>query len=442
MYRQKFIVSLFAVAAVFLAGAGAAAAQTAPVRGKVELVKADNTRVPVAEAVVSAYRTDTSKGKLPSAKTDKKGFFNFAGVPFAQTFVLVVTAPNIKAGYYPNVKANMENILIEVVEGDGVVPTEEQVRQVLASAMAAAGSGGGQMSAEEKKKQEEIAKQNAEITARNEKIKRSNEVVNRAIEEGKKAYDAGDLDTAVTKFDEGYQADPEFAGTAPVFLNNKADVLKQRAVNNYKKSLTDAANKATLLEAAKKDFQESVIASQKAFEILKTANATEPNVQKSYEANKTVALSIMTDSYRLMLETRAADEAKAAEAIKAMDEYLLVETDAAKKLKAQTLMADALRKVGKSGMAVPIYKRLYEAAPDNPDVLAGLGLSLFDSGVVAGDKAQMQEGLNIMQRFAEVAPDTHALKESVKGAVDYLKTQEKLTPQKTTRPASSTKKRT
>jgi len=50
----------------------------------------------------------------------------------------------------------------------------------------------------------------------------------------------------------------------------------------------------------------------------------------------------------------------------------------------------------------------------------------------------MQEGLNYMQRFADIAPETHPLKASVKDAVDYLKTKQ-LTPQKTTR---STKKKT
>jgi hypothetical protein len=37
-----------------------------------------------------------------------------------------------------------------------------------------------------------------------------------------------------------------------------------------------------------------------------------------------------------------------------------------------------------------------------------------------------------MNKFIEVAPETHPLKSSVKDAVDYLKTQEKLAPQKVT----------
>jgi tetratricopeptide (TPR) repeat protein len=437
MYRKNFIVSLFVIAAFLTASSLVAFAQTtAPIRGRVQLKKADNTIVPVEGAEVTAYRTDISKGKLPSAKTDKKGHFSFAGVPYAQTFVIVATAPNIRAGYFPNVKANMENIVIEVEEGDGKVPTEEEIRAALASVTTT-----GELTPEEKKKQEDLAKKNAEIQAKNERIKNANEIINRAIAEGKKAYDASDWDTAIAKFDEGYKADPEFAGTAPVFLNNKADALRQRAISNYKKSVSDAANKATHLEAAKRDFLESITASQRAVEILKNATGTEANVQKGYETNRMVAYSIMNDSYRLMIETRI-DEGKAAEAAQVVDAYVALEPDAAKKAKAQIQMADALRKIGKSDEAIPLYRKALESAPDNPDLLAGLGLSLFNSGVIANNKEQMQEGLNIMERFTSIAPDTHALKASVKEAVDYLKNQEKLTPQKNTKPATTTKKRT
>lgn len=435
MYRKNSIVSLFIIA-LFLTGSLVAFAQsTAPVRGKVQLKKADNTIVPLADADVTAYRTDISKGKLPVAKTDKKGYFSFAGVPYAQTFVLVVTAPNITAGYFPNVKANMDNIIIEVSEGDGKIPTEEEIRGALASVTTT-----GELTPEEKKKQEDLVKKNAEIEAKNKRIQNANEVINRAIAEGKKAYDASDWDMAITRFDEGYNADPEFPGTAPVFLNNKADALKQRGISNYKKATADAANKPALMEAMKKDFLESITAAQRAVEILKNANSAEANVQKGYVTNRMVAYSIMNDVYRLLIETRA-DESKAQEAVQIVDAYVAIEPDAAKKATAQIKMADVLRKIGKSDEAIPLYRKALESAPDNADLLAGLGLSLFNSGVIANNKEQMQEGLNIMERFTATAPDTHALKASVKEAVDYLKNQEKLTPQKTTKPAT-TKKRT
>jgi len=45
-----------------------------------------------------------------------------------------------------------------------------------------------------------------------------------------------------------------------------------------------------------------------------------------------------------------------------------------------------------------------------------------------------------MQKFAETAPENHALKASVRDAVEYLKTQDKLAPQKVTKSATTKKK--
>ena len=105
-------------------------------------------------------------------------------------------------------------------------------------------------------------------------------------------------------------------------------------------------------------------------------------------------------------------------------------------------MADALRQAGDSTDALPVYQKVLDATPDNIDALGGMGLSLFDVGVAAENKEQMQEGLNMMKRFTEIAPDTHPLKADIKGAVDYLVNTVKLTPQKSTKPAANTKKKT
>jgi hypothetical protein len=45
-----------------------------------------------------------------------------------------------------------------------------------------------------------------------------------------------------------------------------------------------------------------------------------------------------------------------------------------------------------------------------------------------------------MQKFADSAPETHPLKASVRDAVEYLKTQDKLAPQKTTKAVGTKKK--
>ena len=86
--------------------------------------------------------------------------------------------------------------------------------------------------------------------------------------------------------------------------------------------------------------------------------------------------------------------------------------------------------------------------PDHPEAMAGLGLTLFAQGAAASpeDKSLEQEGLNYMQKYTEIAPvsstdsqNLKELKQSIKETVDYLKNQQKMTPQKV--PATTTTKK-
>jgi hypothetical protein len=81
------------------------------------------------------------------------------------------------------------------------------------------------------------------------------------------------------------------------------------------------------------------------------------------------------------------------------------------------------------------------AKADDPDALAGAGLCLFNNGVASDNKDLMQQGMNTLTRFVEVAPDTHRLKESVRSAIEYLKTEQKIAPQKGGKSAAPARKR-
>lgn len=442
MRRKKYFISLMAVALFFLSSLTVFGQVT---RGKIVLKKADGTTVPVVGAVIDIYRVD-AKGKLPSGKTDKKGEFAFVGLTYGQTYAFAVSAPNISPAAFSNIKAGQEGITISVNEGDGKRFTEDEARQVInapktnTATPTSAVAPTEDNSPEAKKAQEEYQKQVSETTAKNERTKATIDIVNRALKEGKEAFDAGNFDLAITKFNEGINADPDFAGTAPVMLNNKALALLKRATNNYNQSVkADPAAKATAMESVKKDLFEAVSASDKSFQILKAATTTDANVQKGYAAQRYVALSNLVEAYRLLFQTRA-DQTKGKEALAAIEAYSTVETDAAKKLKAQMVIADALRLSGDSTDALPIYRKILETSPDNADAMGGLGLSLFNEGVSYRNMEQMQEGLNIMQRFTEIAPETHPLKTGVRDAVTYLKNNEKLLPQKTTTKTTTKKK--
>src|SRR5688500_2070065 len=170
MFRGKYF-TIFLAAAFFLVGNVMVFAQTAPVTGMVELKKADGTTEPGVNALVEVFRTDI-KGKMPSAKTNKKGEFSFAGLPLGATFVFSVSGSGIKPEIYPNIKAGRENLVINVTEGDGKKWTEDEVRQALtggAASQTTAANTSGKLTEAQKKEQEDRAKLEAEYAEKKKK---------------------------------------------------------------------------------------------------------------------------------------------------------------------------------------------------------------------------------------------------------------------------------
>src|ERR1051325_10087092 len=62
---------------------------------------------------------------------------------------------------------------------------------------------------------------------KNRQIEENNQKIAQALIDGRAAYNKKDYQSAIEKFDEGYNLDPNYWGTAPIFLNNKAIALTQ-----------------------------------------------------------------------------------------------------------------------------------------------------------------------------------------------------------------------
>ena len=433
MFRKNYLISFLTIA-LFLVGSVAAFGQTAPFRGRIEMKDKDGKATPVQGALVEVYRTDI-KAKPTSATTDKKGVFSFAGLPLGPIFYVAFSGPGISPDIIPNVKAGSENLVFTASAGNGQKLTEEQVRQAIAAPTTTTNQT-AELTAEQKKQKAEYEKQVAEVTNKNKKIEEVTKVVNAAVKEGGAAFEAKNYDLAISKFDEGYNADPDFAGTAPVLLNNKSLALINRGTDNYNKSVkADDASKPALRDSVKKDFSEVVVASNKVLDILKTATSSDANVQKNYEANKNLALTNRKTAYRLMSQT-GVDREKGKESLTAFQEYMAVETDPAKKSKAEVELAMTLQDSNEFELAITEFQKILEADPNNVDALVGLGLSMVNVGYINLDsdpvkgKAQLQEAANYLQKFVDIAPDTHKFKQDAKDTIASLKEQQKVAPQK------------
>src|SRR6266550_5357341 len=166
MFR-RYVFGFVALAALFASTAMLGAAQNGQLRGHVVMKQADGTQVPVAGAQIDVYRTDIS-GKYET-KTDKKGEFVFAGLPYVGTYIVTASQAGARPDWVPNVKAGRElDVSLTLSPGDGSRLTLEQIKAALSGA-GGSGGGGGQPTADDKAKQAERERQIAEVNAQNEK---------------------------------------------------------------------------------------------------------------------------------------------------------------------------------------------------------------------------------------------------------------------------------
>src|SRR5438045_984915 len=178
--RRFLSLSIFTLT-ILAVSSGVASAQTGQLRGTVKLIGKDGNAAPVAGAEIDVYRTDIS-GEFHT-KSDKKGEWVFAGLPFVGTYTVSISAP----GASPMTKAGIRaraNTPVDVVltPGNGKKLTEAEA---LAASKGDASSGntGGDSTAD-KAKAEEMKKENEKISKENEKISNSNKVIADSFKNG------------------------------------------------------------------------------------------------------------------------------------------------------------------------------------------------------------------------------------------------------------------
>jgi hypothetical protein len=421
LFTSIAVLAVLAMSSVFVS------AQTGALRGQVQLKQADGTVTPVAGAQIDVYRTDIA-GHYDT-KTDKKGNFVFAGLPYVGTYIVAVSAPGAAPTAIPNVKAGRDQDLpITLSAGNGNRFSEAEAKSYSSAGAPANGnSGGAQASTEDKKKIEEIQKKNAEIVEKNKKIEESNKIVTESVKAGNDALNAKNYDQAITEYDKGISADPTHPGV-PVLLTNKSVALRARGVDRFNKAVTTKDDAA--MAAAKKDWQDAAEASGQAVKQLnESAAPTDPAQLNNFNMSKKYAYTANAEAMRFVVSK--VDPSKADDGMKAYDQYIASETDAEKKHKAEVDEANMLLDAGAADKAYTAAQKLLTQNPDDVDGLLVAGLALFQTG----DKAKFQEAANYLQRFVDKAPDTNKLKASAKEALDYLKSQENITPQKGGAPA-------
>ena len=442
----KYFYATLAVVVLMAAASMTTFAQVGEMRGRVTMKQADGQTVPLAEAQIDVYRIDM-KAKYDT-KTNKKGEFVFAGLPFVGTYTVVASHPTATPNFVDGAKAGRDVVVeIVVTPGDGKRPTLDEIKSSGGGRTTPGGGGGGGSSsssggesASDKAKRDEIAKKNAEIDEANKKITAANEIIATTFKAGNdlltaagaasKANSADDAiakyTAAVAEYDKGLAADAE----QPAILTNKSVALKGRGVERYNSTIRnkslDDAGKSELLQSAKADFKASAESAGKAVTMLKAQPVpTDAAELARYNANKYAAMLTHAESMRLYV-SKGGDPSQADAGIAAFKDYIAVETDPAKKAKAQVDLAQMLLDAGAADKALTEFKAILAATPDNPEANLGAGLAVY----ATGDKAKYQEAANFLQRFVEVAPDSNPMKDDAKAILTELKNTENVTPEK------------
>jgi len=439
----KHLFGALVVAILVVTASISAVAQVGELRGTVMMKQADGTKVPLADAQIDVFRTDI-KGEYKT-KTNKKGEFVFAGIPFVGTYTVAASHPTARPNFIPGVKAGRNvPVDIEVTPGDGKRLTFDEIKAAGGASNAPAantggsGNSGGGESAEDKAKREEMIRKNKEIEESNKKITATNEIIGRTFKAGNEALAAASAAAkaansetaiqkyteAITQFDEGIAADPE----QPAILTNKAVALKGRGVERYNSAIRsktlDDAGKTGMIEGAKADFKAAAEASSKAVTILKAQTApTDPAEVQRYNGNKYAAMLTQAESMRLFVSK--VDATKASEGATAFKDYIAIEMDPVKKTKAQIDMAQMLMDSGAADKALVEFQAVLATEPNNADANFGAGIALFSQT----DKAKYQEAANYLQKFVDVAPDSHPFKDDAKAILAQMKA-ENVTPEK------------
>jgi len=442
--RRHYLVASILTLTVLLFSAVVVSAQTGQLRGTVKMIGADGSEAPVPNAIIDVYRTDISGDY--HTKTDKKGEWVFAGLPYTGRYVVAISAPGASPVAKGGVLAGRDTpVDLTLSAGNGKKMTREE-------AIAAGNSGGGATSSgsgpseSDKAKAAQMAKENAKIEAENKKIENSNQVIADAFKNGNTALLAGNeadrankhdeavklYGDAIQQYDGGLAVDPEHPGVTSL-LTNKSAALRARAVDKYNAAipLKDDAAKTAGIEAAKADFKAAADSATQAVELVKKQpTPTDPEQQKQQTTNKYFALSGRAEAMRLFVTK--VDPSQADAGATAFQEYMAVETDPAKKAKAQIDLAQMLFDAGAADKAVVEFKKILDAEPGNVDALYGMGIAEISLGYGANDKVKLQEGVNYLQQYVDKAPDSHRYKAEAKATLAELKNTENVVPEKTT----------
>ncbi|MBO0859127.1 MAG: carboxypeptidase regulatory-like domain-containing protein [Chloracidobacterium sp.] len=409
--KIKHLMSAFACCAMIALASLVAAAQTGRLEG--DVVKAD-TKEPIVGAEVQIERTDI-KGSYP-VKTDKKGHFLHAGVPYVGTYTIMVSAPDCQPDFAQGVKGSQTDpIKFELHSGDGKKLTLADIKGLQANAPK---GGQPQMSAADQKKAiEENQKQRAEIEAKNKKMIEEHEAMKKHFESGQQLMASKDWNGAANEFGEAAKMDAE----QQAVWQGLALALYNRGVTSFNEYTKDPANNGSKKDAAKQDFNDSINSIGKALALVEPV-LNDPQKGAQAKKSKTTYLKSRADAeYLLSAKLGVAEMAEAA--VKDYQGAIALTDNPAEKTTFSLKAAQTFYDSAKYDEAISAYQALLQTDANNIEALYWLGLSYVG-------KEKFQDAANTLQKFIDLAPATDPRVADTKPVIQSLVVGNNLQPPK------------
>lgn len=340
---------------------------------------------PVVGAEVQIIRTDI-KGNYP-VKTDKKGHFLHAGVPFVGTYTILVSAEGCEPMFMTGLRPDKEPLKIELRPGDGRKLTIDDIKKAPGGNSAAAGAAPPKMSEADKKKADEEYKKAIAEREEAEKYNSSIAVINLKLKEGNDAMAANNYAGAITAFKEAVAANPNIH----ISHGNLAIALQKRAVKSFNEGNRDAA---------KQDFLDSIASTNKALDGLdaQEKDTKQKNDPVQNKVNRRTYLVVRAES-EAILGGKFFDGPQAEAAVKDYAAIAELTDDPVKKKEFPIKGARVLFDAGQTDSAIAAYQKILEADPSNIEGWHGIGLAYANAG-------KFKESADSLQTFVEKAPAT------------------------------------
>lgn len=356
-----------------------AAAQVGRIEGDVTKVGSSE---PVVGAEIQIVRTDI-KGNY-NIKSDKKGHFLHAGVPYVGTYTLIISAEGCAPYFMTSIRPTGELMKVELQNGDGRKLTLDEVKAIQKSGPAGPAAQQKQLTAAEiKKQQEEYEKKRQEI----EKQKADFDSMKKFFEQGQQLAANKDYPGAITAYTEASKLDPD----QEAVWANLSLALYNRGVIGLNESLRDVSKR----DVAKQDFTDAIGAIDKALALAEPKLA-DPSKGVAAKKSKSQYLKIKADSESLLARRLGVMEMADA----AVRDYRDAASNSevpADKINYDLKGAETLYESGKIEEAVAMYQNILTVDANNIEGLYKLGLAY-------AALAKFQESANTLQAFVDRAP--------------------------------------